>query len=120
MKSLDDAEVRALATKISRGEGVAEWPPALDPHGACACLIADGSDGWFTYAPGHMCGDLDRLHLKAAAVLLEYFNDGPDEGWRPAREDGTGGYVTWLQVGHDAASRDTAAIPVSEMPPLDP
>lgn len=119
MRSPDDPEVAAWAARIGRGEGVAEWPPGLDPHGACACLVADGIDAWFAYAPGHVCAAVDRLHIKAAAVLLDYFDSGPDEGWRPVREDGTGGCITWLQLAHDAATRDSATIPVSEMPPLD-
>lgn len=114
-----DARVAKVARDFGEGIGVAPWPDGLNVNGACACLvvISDDEDAFLCYAPGHQCENPDRLRLSAAQVLVNFWDHGPDEGWVPAYQDGSG-HVTWLSTPLDAAQR-LGTIPVSEMPPLD-
>ena len=112
-------EVQELADRMAAGEGIGRWPEGVPSDGACAILVVDNDrTAYLCLAPDHQCARPDRLRLAAAAVLLDFWENGPDEGWVHAYADGTG-HLTWLSTPGETARSGRGTIPVSEMPPLD-
>lgn len=93
MRALDDPEVQELAVTLGR-DRVIPWAPGTPSMGACAALSVYGGKQRVALAPDHQCPVPERLMLRAAALFLDYDENGPDDGWTELPSGN--GHMTWL------------------------
>lgn len=114
-RSLEDPEVQTLARTL-RAEAVLPWPHNLEvPEHVCAVVMVRGDRVGVAHSPQHRCPNPEWMFLHAAAAVLEFYDNGPDEGWDLLPD---GSYMTGMSDSWGAATDPNVVVPISELPPL--
>ncbi len=121
MRRLDDPEVQALAVDLAEGGALNPWPSEYAkeigvPQHVCAMVGVVDRGVRIAFNDQHKCARPDRTMLHIAAVVLDYFEHGPDEGWNQY-SDGSG-HQTFISEPGPAARDSSVVIPPSELPPI--
>jgi hypothetical protein len=120
VRSLEAPEVQALALDMVERGALQPWPEEAArrlgvPEYVCAMVQVEGSLVAVMFNSNHQCTRPERVMLHAAALVLDYKEQGPDEGWNAVAD---GGHLTMISEPGPMAKNPNVVIPVCELPPL--